>query len=121
MGKGNPCSGRQGRIAEFTSLLFDIELHALCEGKLNPEIDRVGGATHVRLPRVGTGLTSPARFLFAAKGTADLGTRRSNVHVGDAAVGTGRRDKSLRFAHVERKDGGGETCADGIVQSNCLI
>ena len=29
--------------------------------------------------------------------------------------------KSLRLAHIERKDGGGEARADGVVQSNCLI
>ena len=30
--------------------------HALRERKLRPEIDRVGGATHISLPCVGAGL-----------------------------------------------------------------
>ena len=57
----------------FSSL--NIEPHALRERKLRPEIDRVGGAAHIGLPRVGAGLATTAGFLFAAKGTADLGSR----------------------------------------------
>src|SRR6266567_4368024 len=97
-------------------LLFNIEPYALRERKLRPEIDSISGATHVGLPRVGAGLAPAARLLFAAKGAADLGSRRPNVHVGDAAIGACHRHKSLRLAHIERKDGGGEARADGVVQ-----
>jgi hypothetical protein len=54
--------------------LFNIEPHALCERKLHPEIDRVGGATHIGLPCVGASLATTARLLFATKGTPDLGS-----------------------------------------------
>jgi hypothetical protein len=102
-------------------LILNVEPYALCEWELRPEIDRVGGPTHVGFPRVGAGLTVPACLLFAAKGTADLGSRRPNVHVGDAAVRTHCRDKCLRLAHIKRKDRGGEARTDGVVQSHCLI
>jgi len=55
-------------------LLFNIEPHALCERKLRPEIDRVGGATHIGLPCVGAGLATTARLFFATKSTPDLGS-----------------------------------------------
>jgi hypothetical protein len=61
-------------------LLFNIEPHALSERKLRPEIDRVGGATHICLPCVGAGLATAARLLFATKGTTYLGSRRPNVY-----------------------------------------
>jgi len=35
--------------------LFNVEPHALRERKLHPEIDRVGGPTHIGLPHVGIG------------------------------------------------------------------
>ena len=41
-------------------LLFYIEPHALSERKLRPEIDRVGGATHICLACVGAGLATAA-------------------------------------------------------------
>src|SRR5262249_28556577 len=100
--------------------LFNVEPHALRERKLHPEIDRVGGPTHIGLPHVGAGLTTAAGLLLSAKGAADLGSRRSNVHVGDAAVRARRRNKSLCLAHIERKDGRGEARADSVVRPNGL-
>src|SRR5271154_5396024 len=94
---------------------FNIEPHALRERKLRPEIDRIGGPTHIGLPRVGAGLATAAGLLFAAKGAADFGSRRPNVHVGDAAVRARRGNKSLGLAHIERKDRRGEARADRIV------
>ena len=101
--------------------LFNVEPDALRERKLHPEIDRVGGPTHIGLPHVGAGLATAASLLLAAKGAADLGSGRPNVHVGDAAVRARRRNKSLCLAHIERKDGRGEACADGVVRPNGLI
>src|SRR6516165_3580181 len=100
--------------------LFNVEPHALRERKLHPEIDRVGGPTHIGLPHVGAGLATAASLLLAAKGAADLGSRRPNVHVGDAAVRARRRNKSLCLAHTERKDGRGEARAHSVVRPNGL-
>src|SRR5260370_1205910 len=105
----------------FPSLLCDIEPHALRERKLRPEIDRVGGATHVSLPGIGAGLAAAAGLLLAPKGAADLRSRRPDVHVGDAAVRPGCGYEALGLAHVEGEDGRGEACADGVVQANCRI
>src|SRR5215831_14843114 len=56
------------RIPRFPIfLVFNIESNPLRERKLRPEIDRVGGATHVRLPRIGASLTAAAGLLFAPK------------------------------------------------------
>jgi len=56
-----PCHEGSGcwRENAVIRLLFNIEPHALCERKLRPEIDRVGGATHVGFPRNGAGLATP--------------------------------------------------------------
>src|SRR6516162_5062080 len=100
--------------------LFNVEPHALRERKLDPEIDRVGSPTHIGLPHVGACLATAAGLLLAAKGAADLGSRRPNVHIGDAAVRARRRNKSLCLAHIERKDGRGEARADSVVRPNGL-
>jgi hypothetical protein len=54
-------------------------------------VDRVGRAAHVALPGVGAGLAAAAGLLLAAERAADLGARRADVDVGDAAVGAGGR------------------------------
>src|SRR5262245_28803669 len=64
----------------------DAEADPLRERQLAARIDRVGLASHVRLPRVATGFAATARFLLAAERAADLGARRAEIHVSDATV-----------------------------------
>ena len=82
---------------------LENKFDALRKGKLGTVINSVGLATHVGLPRVGTGLASPARFLLSTEGSTDLRTGRTDVDVGDTAVGTFGGQEALR-----RLDGVGE-------------
>src|SRR3954449_177341 len=82
----------------------DGERHALREGQLTGVVDRVGRAAHVALPRVGAGLASAAGLLLAAEGAADLGARRPDVDVGDAAVRAVGGEKALGLGLVAGED-----------------
>ena len=62
------------------------ELHSLGQRQLTGVVDRVRRLTHVRLPRIRTGLTSAAGLLRATERAADLSTRGADVDVGDAGV-----------------------------------
>src|SRR6516165_11856577 len=83
---------------------LNIEPHALRKWQLRPEIDRVRGSTHIRLPCIGAGFATASGLLLATKGTANLRPRRPNVHVGDAAVRARCRNKSLCLSNIERED-----------------
>src|SRR3954453_22112297 len=64
----------------------DGERHALRQRQLARVVDRVGGAAHVALPRVGAGLASATGLLLPAEGAADLRAGGADVDVDDAAV-----------------------------------
>src|SRR6478609_9414837 len=74
-------------VSSFIGRSGDVELHALGERQLAAVVDRVGRAAHVRLPAVRARFASAAGFLLAAERAADLGARRADVDVRDAAVG----------------------------------
>src|ERR1700739_3704823 len=92
------------------------EAHALGQRQFGGVVDRVGGAPHVGLPRVGAGLPAAAGLLLAAERAADLGARRADVDVWDAAVGPVGRHEPLRFADVTCEDRRRKTLRHGIVQ-----
>ena len=67
-------------------------------------VDRVRLPAHVGFPRVGSGLAAAAGFLFAAERAADLGARRADVDVGDAAVRSARGEELFSRAHALGED-----------------
>ena len=46
---------------------LNIEPHALRKWQLRPEIDRVRGSTHIRLPCIGAGFATASGLLLATK------------------------------------------------------
>src|SRR5208337_5669740 len=67
----------------------DVELHPLGERQPGRIVHRARLPAHVALPGVGAALPSASGLLLAAEGAADLGSRRTDVDVGDAAIGAG--------------------------------
>jgi hypothetical protein len=68
-------------------------------------VDGAGGAAHVLLPRVAARLAAAAGILLAAERAADLGARRADVDVHDAAVAAARprplEDRGLTDGQLE--------------------
>eukprot|EP01035_Chromulina_nebulosa_P050079 gene50078-68036_t len=60
-------------------------------------------------------------LLLPAERAADLGPRRADIDVGDAAVRAFARDESLGLAHVEREDRGGQTSAHRVLDRDRLV
>src|SRR5208282_5049922 len=75
----------------------------------------VGGAAHIGLPGVGARFTAPAGLLLAAEGAADLGARRTDVHIGDAAVRAARRQEQLGLAQIIGEDRRRKALLDGVL------
>src|SRR5215218_8642780 len=92
----------------------DGEGHTLRERQLAGVVDRVGRAAHVALPRVGAGLASPTGLLLAAERAADLGARRPDVDIGDAAVRAVGGEEALRLALVAGEDARRQPLRDGV-------
>src|ERR1700681_413105 len=85
------------------------ELDSLSQRQFSRKIDRVRLATHITLPRIAPALTPAAGLFLAAKGSANFRAARPGVHICDAAITPGRAQEFLRFAHVVRENGGGQT------------
>ena len=88
----------------LTLLSPDVEGHALRERQCLAVVDGVGGAAHIGLPGIGACLAAAAGFLLAAECAADLGARRADIDVGDAAIRADDRDECLGFAQVGGED-----------------
>src|SRR5207248_4581560 len=76
---------------------------------------------HVRLPRVGARLAAASGLLLSSKSAADLGSAGPGVHVGDAAIRSGRREKLLGRSQAVGEDGAGEALGNGIVRAKRLV
>ena len=68
-------------------LSHQVEIDALRQRQVAAPVHGAGLAPHVGFPRVGTRLATAAGVLLAAERAADLGARRADVDVGDAAIG----------------------------------
>ena len=69
-------------------------------GKIGRIVDRVGSTAHVEFPTVAARFATAAGLFFSTEGTADFCTAGADVHVGDAAIGTGGRAKQFCFADI---------------------
>ena len=67
-------------------LLLQIEIDALSQRQVTAPVDRIRLPAHVGFPGIGSCLTATTRFFFAAKCTTDLGARRADVDIRDAAI-----------------------------------
>src|SRR5208282_6561944 len=76
---------------------------------------------HVALPGVGAALPSASGLLLAAEGAADLCPRRTDVDVGDAAIGAGGGKKGFGLADIEGEDAGREALAHVVVDGDRLF
>ena len=95
------CTSRLGRPSEAGPGVLVAELDALRQRQIG-EVDRIRLPAHVGLPRVRTRFAAAAGFLLAAERAADLGAAGADVDVGDAAIGTGRRQELLGRSQVLR-------------------
>src|SRR6185369_1026812 len=98
-----------------------LELHSLRERQRGSPVDGAGLAAHVGFPGVGAGFAASSGLFLSSEGAADLGSRGSDVDVGDAAVAAGRGEEALGGAHVEGEDGGGEALGDVVVETDGLV
>src|SRR4051794_7164896 len=99
------CADYITRVGVETSrFCLNVKRNALRQRQILAVVDRVGGAAHVVFPGVGAGFASAAGALFAAEGSADLGTARADVHVGDPAIAARGRKKKLRLTNVGCKN-----------------
>src|ERR1700722_6829897 len=64
----------------------NIEFDALGQRQRRAPVDGIGLAAHIGLPGIGSSLATTAGVLLTAESTADLGSRGTEVDVGDAAV-----------------------------------
>src|SRR5262245_39509258 len=99
----------------------DVEVHSLRERELLAVVDRDGLAAHVELPAVRARFAAAARVLLAAERTTDLRARRADVHVRDAAVGTGRTQELLGLQDVAREDRRRQALRHAVVDRNRLV
>src|SRR6185312_10967901 len=65
----------------FFFLFIRPEDDALSEREFLAVIDGAGRTSHIRFPRIGTALTTTAGLFRSTERTADLSTRRTDVHV----------------------------------------
>jgi hypothetical protein len=90
---------------------------ALGERQIVAVIDRVGLAPHVGAPAVRAALAPAAGLLLAAERAADLGARRADVDVGDAAIRARRRQEALGFAQVVGEDRRRQPCGTALLSA----
>ena len=100
---------------------LNIEPHALRKWQLRPEIDRVRGSTHIRLPCIGAGFATASGLLLATKAPPISAPEGPTFTLAIAAVRARCRNKSLCLSNIEREDGRGEPCTNGVVHPNCFI
>src|SRR4051794_26412848 len=97
------------------------ELDALRERKVVAVVDRVGGASHVALPRVATALAATARCLLSSEGAADLCARWTDVDVGDSAVAAVRCTEPFGLAHVGGEDAARQSLRDTVLKRDRFV
>src|SRR5690606_6324944 len=84
-------------------------------------IDGVGLAAHIALPRIRSAFPPASGFFFTPECTADLGPRRADIDIGNAAIGTGRRQERLGLAHIGGKDTARQALWHAVLQRYSLI
>ena len=104
------------RSAQVADRQPTSKLMPCASGSVRAPVDRVRLPSHVGFPRVRAGLPSAAGVLLAAERAADLGARRADVDVGDAAVGAGRREEALGVCKRSVKIADDRPCAHGVLQ-----
>jgi hypothetical protein len=77
-----------------------LEFDPLGQWHVAAVVDRIGLAAHVGLPGVGAAFAPAAGLLLATERAADLRTAGADVHVGDAAIATGRAQEALRISRM---------------------
>src|SRR3569623_517460 len=84
---------------EWLRATSELELDPLRQRQRIRIVDRIRLPAHIRLPRIRAGFTATAGFLLAAERAADFCAAGADVDVGDAAVGTSRREIGFRRLH----------------------
>src|SRR5215471_14485061 len=130
----DPPSPKASAASEFilpTGAL--AEVGAAHEGRLSAEFDALGERqrigvvdgrglpAHVGLPRIRTGFAAATRLLLAAECSADLGTRRPDVDIGNAAIGTGGGQEALGLLYVAGEDAGRQALWNGVVERQRVV
>src|SRR5215204_3027805 len=83
---------------------LDCKADPLGQRQIIAIIDGVGRPPHIGPPAVRTALPPAAGLLLTAERATDLGARRPDIDVGDAAVRPGGRNETLGFFHVVCKN-----------------
>src|SRR5215470_8441309 len=110
-----------GGTTMCSNCMLNLELDALRQRKLPTPVDSVGLAAHVCLPGIRARLAAAPGILLSAECTTDLGTRGTEVHVGDAAVATDRRQEGFGALQAVREDRGGQTVCRGVLLGERLL
>ena len=76
------------------------ELNPLRQWQFRSKINSIGLPPHVGFPGIGARLAAATGFLFTAKCPAYFGTRRTNIDIGNAAIGALVRQKLFGFQHI---------------------
>src|SRR5919106_4250501 len=77
----------QRNPALLNSSILEHEPDALREGQRGAVINGIGRSAHVALPSIRARFAAAARLFLSTERTADLGARRAEIDIGDAAVG----------------------------------
>src|SRR4051812_29754008 len=85
------CPRRAGTTPSSAGL--HLERHALRQRQRRSIVYLIGRTAHVGFPGVRSALAPAALLLPPPEAPADLGPGRPDVDVGDAAVGSGRREE----------------------------
>src|SRR3954468_3842825 len=98
-----------------------VEFDALRQGEGVAVVDGAGLAAHVGFPGVGARLAAAARRLLAPEGTADLGTRGTDVDVSDPAVRALGREEEFGLLQVVGEDRRGKPLLHRVVPRHDLV
>jgi len=98
-----------------------IKVYTLSQRHFTSVIERTGRSSHILFPTIWSRLSSSSRMLLSSKGSSNLSTRWTNIHVSNTTIWTIRSHPFKNVGDILSKQAATQSLRNIVVYLNRLL